>query len=177
MSLSNHILIYSVEQKSLKVVVEAQGKNSPYYISQIATQGKMLYFSASEQKNIYGIDLLETVKAGTIPNYVKFKIAANETQATHIATSHKLLVALCSDNVMRVWDRESTNSLRGAAIDVGSPTCLSFSDGMGNLLLGTKEGFIQAWDGESLGIRNTQIMQQKVANMSVQSVCWFHYSG
>ena len=57
LTLSNHILIYSVAKKTLLAVAEAQGKNSPYYICRIATRGRMFYFSATEQKNIYAVNL------------------------------------------------------------------------------------------------------------------------
>jgi hypothetical protein len=46
-TLSNHILIYSLEKKILLVVVEAQGKNTPYYINRTATRGSLLFFSAT----------------------------------------------------------------------------------------------------------------------------------
>ena len=85
LTLSNHILIYSVAKKTLLVVVEAQGKNSPYYIMRTATRDKILYFSATEQKNIYAVNLEETIKQATISNYIKFKIAANESEAVEIA--------------------------------------------------------------------------------------------
>ena len=48
---------------------------------------------------------------------------------------------------------------------------------MAYLLVGTKEGYVQVWDVAGLGVDNTRLMQQKVANMSIQSICWFHYSG
>ncbi len=38
------------------------------------------------------------------------------------------LIALCSDNNLRIWDCQTTASLKGIAIErVGQPTCLAFS--------------------------------------------------
>ena len=77
LTLSNHILVYSVAKKTLLVVAEAQGKNNPYYICRTATRNNMLYFSATDQKNIYGVNLEEVIKHANITSYTKYKIAAN----------------------------------------------------------------------------------------------------
>lgn len=61
--------------------------------------------------------------------------------------------------------------------NVGRPTCFHFSKNDTYLLIGTSEGYVQAWDGESLGVKNTKIMSQKITNIKIQSICWFHYAG
>jgi WD40 repeat protein len=92
--------------------------------------------------------------------------------------TNTILVALCSDRVLRVWDLESTNMLKGIAIEnVGRPICFNFSKNDGMLLIGTSDGVVQAWDGESLGVKNTRVMSQKISNTTIKSLCWFHYAG
>lgn len=79
---------------------------------------------------------------------------------------------------MRVWDTETSSPLKGIAIEnVGKPLCFAFSKNKNYLLIGTKDGYVQAWDGESLGKRNTKILNQKISHVGIQSVCWFHYAG
>ena len=57
LTLSDHILVYSLEKRTLVFAGEARGKN-PYYISKVATANKYLYFSAVDQRNVYSIDLV-----------------------------------------------------------------------------------------------------------------------
>jgi WD40 repeat protein len=58
------------------------------------------------------------------------------------------LVALCNDKVLRVWDIESTNQLKGIALEnIGRPTCFCFSKSDAYLLIGTSDGYVQVWDG------------------------------
>lgn len=176
LTLSYYVVIYSVGKKSLMMVSEAQGKN-PYYIIKTCTKGKFLYFSCTGQRNVYSINLEECMRNGSIAGYIKYKISA-EVDVLGLALHDRALVALCNDSVVRTWDVESGSSLRGVAIEaVGVPSCLSFSKDGRYLLVGTCDGYLQVWDGKSLGIKNTQIMSQKVANSKVQSLCWFHYSG
>ena len=75
LTLSNYVVIYSVEKKTLELVAEAQGKN-PYYILKTVTKDKFLYFSCTEQKNIYAINLDECIKQGAINNYIKYKLTS-----------------------------------------------------------------------------------------------------
>ena len=84
---------------------------------------------------------------------------------------------MCNDSVLRIWDRETTVSLKGILIEAGMPTCMSFSKNMEYLLVGTRDGYVLGYDGGMLGTNTIRILSKKVANMSLQSVCWFHYSG
>lgn len=57
------------------------------------------------------------------------------------------------------------------------PKCMQFSKNLRYLLIGTFDGYTQAWDGKTLGVQNTNIMTQKLTNLPIQSLSWFHYSG
>lgn len=60
---------------------------------------------------------------------------------------------------------------------VGTPTCFCFSKNDAYLLIGTSDGSVQTWDGESLGYKSIKVMSQKISNCKIQSLCWFHYAG
>jgi len=48
--------------------------------------------------------------------------------ALNLAVGGNKLAAICSDFNLRVWDMDTGNALKGAALDkIGEPTCLSFS--------------------------------------------------
>lgn len=86
---------------------------------------------------MYAINLEECIRQGSITNYIKYKISS-EVEVVGLALYNKTLVALCSDSVIRMWDVETQNSLRGAAIEgIGRPHCLSFSKDGQYLLIGS----------------------------------------
>ena len=74
LSLSNHILIYSIDKKSLLSITEMHSKSTPYYITKIVSEGKFIYFSATDQKCLFSVSLDNCIK--NQPNYTKFKISA-----------------------------------------------------------------------------------------------------
>ena len=109
---------------------------------------------------MYSFNLEHCIKNAGVNNFTRYKIGNNsEAEIERIACTDKVLVGLCSDRVVMLWDLETTNALKGFAIEfVGKPTCFSFSKNNTYLLIGTNEGHVQAWDGETLGIQNTKIM-------------------
>lgn len=68
----------------------------------MVTRGDYVYFTASEQRNIYSISIYESAKNGAINSYNKFKISA-EAEAIDLVVSDRVLVGLCNDKVLRVW--------------------------------------------------------------------------
>ena len=48
---------------------------------------------------------------------------------------------------------------------------------MEHLLIGTRNGFVQAWCMANLGIENRKAMEEQIMTTGIQSICWFHYSG
>ncbi len=100
--LSNHILLFSVKEKVLKFQGEAQGKK-PYFITNILTRGKYLFFTAIDQHNIYSIDLEDSLRAHTITNYNKYKLPL-EVNITVISSTKRKLLGICQDGHLRVWN-------------------------------------------------------------------------
>ena len=75
-----------------------------------------------------------------------------EVRAVALAICSKKLVALCSDNHLRVWDCHSATPLKGIYIErAGEPISLSFSKESEYLLVGTSTGIILGYDAASLG--------------------------
>ena len=74
----------------------------------------MLYFSATEQYQLFSVRLNDCIKAGSINHYNKFKMP--EVRAEALAIGSNKLVALCSDNHLRVWDSQSCQSLKSIHI-------------------------------------------------------------
>jgi WD40 repeat protein len=54
---------------------------------------------------------------------------------------------------------------------------MSFSKDGEYLLIGSSSGWIQVWDGGSLGVVNTIVLSKQIGKECIQSVTWFHYSG
>ena len=101
-----------------------------------------------------------------------------DVRAVSLAIGIRKLVALCSDNHLRVWDCDNCNVLKAIHIDrVGEPTCLSFSKENEHLLVGTSTGVVLGYDAESLGERNINILNKQICKDRIQSISWFHYSG
>lgn len=115
LTLSNHILIYSLHLKALVFVGEASQNKSPCFIEKAVQKTGVLYFSATDHPSLLAIRLPECLKAGYIPNYIKFKLP--EARAIALAAFHNKLVALCSDSSLRVWDSDSGSALKGIAIE------------------------------------------------------------
>ena len=58
--------------------------------------------------------LNECIRSGAINGYTKYKMP--DVSAISIAVGAGKLVAVCSDNNLRVWDAESASPLKGIAI-------------------------------------------------------------
>jgi hypothetical protein len=114
LTLYNHVLVYSLDKKILIFVGEAQNKN-PYFIEKSVMRKQTLYFIATDQHFIYSINIPEAINAGAINNYTKFKLPP-EVFATDLAINNTKLVALCTDYNLRVWDCDTANPLKGAAL-------------------------------------------------------------
>lgn len=126
LTLSNQILIYSLELKTLIFVGEAYQNKTPCFIEKAVYKNGQLYFSATEQFTLFSVRLADCVKTGSINNYGKFKMP--EVRVVALAVGGGKLVALCSDCNLRVWDSESGAPLKGISIDKeGEPVCLCFS--------------------------------------------------
>lgn len=54
---------------------------------------------------------------------------------------------------------------------------MSFSKDGELLLIGSFSGWIQVWDGPTLGIVNTVVLTKQIGKEKIQSATWFHYSG
>jgi hypothetical protein len=115
LTLSNHILVYSLHLKALVFVGEASQNKNPCFIEKAVQRAGTLYFSATDHPTLLAIRLPDCLKAGTITNYTKFKLPEGRPLA--LAVSRNKLVALCSDNSLRVWDADSGATLRGIAIE------------------------------------------------------------
>jgi len=110
LTLSNQILIYSLELKTLVFVGEAYQGKQPCFIEKAVYKKGQLYFSATEQFQLFSVKLKDCIKSGTIGHYNKFKMP--EVRVIALAISNPKLVALCSDNHLRVWDNETCAPLK-----------------------------------------------------------------
>lgn len=101
-----------------------------------------------------------------------------EVRATALAITNRKLVAICSDNHLRVWDCDSCAPLKAIYVErLGELTCLSFSKEGEHLLVGTSTGVVLGYDAETLGERNVNILNKQICKDRIQSLSWFHYSG
>ena len=101
-----------------------------------------------------------------------------EVRAISLAAGSKKLVAICSDNHLRVWDCDSCAVLKAINIErSGELTCLSFSKESEYLLVGTSTGVVLGYDAKSLGERNINILNKPICKDRIQSIAWFHYAG
>jgi WD40 repeat protein len=145
LTLSNQILIYSLELKTLIFVGEAFQGKTPCFIEKAVYQKGQLFFSATDQFTLFSVRISECIKTGNISHYNKFKMP--EVRASALAVGGRKLVALCSDNHLRVWDTETTTALKSIYIErSGEPVCLSFSKECEHLLVGTATGLVLGYD-------------------------------
>ena len=177
LTLYNHILVYSLAEKSLVVVGEAVHNKNPCFIEQAAVNKGILFFTATDHHSLFALSLPEAVRLRSINQFVRFKLPQDVTPLT-LALAPNELVAPCSDNNLRVWDTNTTNPMKGAELSgIGQPTCATFSKDSEYLLIGTSTGVVQVWDGQSLGIRNTIVLNKALCKDRIQSLAWFHYGG
>jgi hypothetical protein len=74
LTLSNHVLVYSLDQKSLIFVGETQQSKNPCFIEKAVLKKGLLYFSATDHHQLFAINVADCVRAGVISNYIKFKL-------------------------------------------------------------------------------------------------------
>ena len=126
LTLYNHILVYSLAEKSLVVVGEAVHSKTPCFIEQSAVSKGILFFTATDHHSLFALSLTEAVRTRHIHQFVRFKLPQDVTPLT-LALGPNKLVAPCSDSNLRVWDTNSTSALKGAELSgVGQPTCAAF---------------------------------------------------
>jgi hypothetical protein len=103
LTLSNHILIFSLEFKSLLFIGEAYHSKSPCFIERAVINKNVLYFSATDHHQLFSFSIKECVQSNTMPAFSRFKLPPEVLSICH-SVSNSRLVALCSDNNLRVWD-------------------------------------------------------------------------
>lgn len=74
LTLSNQILVYSLELKTLIFVGEAYQNKTPCFIEKAVFSNGNLYFSATDQSTVFSVRLVDCINAGTINHYNKFKM-------------------------------------------------------------------------------------------------------
>lgn len=114
LTLSNQILVYSLQLKTLIFVGEAYQNKNPCFIEKAVFKKGILYFSATDCYNLFSVKLADSIKSGHIVYHNKYKMP--EVNVTSLAIGSNKLVALCSDSNLRVWDCDSSSALKGIAI-------------------------------------------------------------
>ena len=74
LTLSNHILIFSLEFKSLLFIGEAQHSKNPCFIERAAIHKGVLYFSATDHHQLFVVSIKECVQTRCMPTFTRFKL-------------------------------------------------------------------------------------------------------
>jgi WD40 repeat protein len=116
LTLSNHILIFSLEFKNLLFIGEAQYSKVPCFIERAVINKNVLYFSATDHHQLFSLSIKDCIQTNTMPAFVRFKLPPEVLSICHAVSNNKL-VAICNDNNLRVWDSDSGAALKGVSLD------------------------------------------------------------
>jgi hypothetical protein len=76
LTLSNHILIFSLELKSLLFIGEAIHGKIPCFIQKAIVFKRVLYFAANDHHQIFAMPLKECIANAAMPTFTRYKMPA-----------------------------------------------------------------------------------------------------